>query len=277
MSLQWCQWCWHADFGRQGAATWKAQVPIPFLCRSVQSYSFCSSCSFISTLLVPAHTFQGRRRGGGGRCSPPCWDIEGLPGPPQGQGPHLVGRVGWGKTPMRGNTPTLAITMFSAYIVSPEFLRWSRHLGSDLAQVGTSSGEQISIYHVFSFFTINLVRIAPHNFILHSLENNPISKDQCYFNWYICYQCALNFVLSVIKQFCGWHDDELKMASWGKTPTPKVPSGRLAPFHGGRHQSFLMDDCTTKQLEIDKMWVFSIFFASLTLKWPWHDLGVIHQ
>ena len=26
------------------------------------------------------------------------------------------------------------------------------------------------------------------------------------------------------------------------------------------------DDCTTKQLEIDKKWVFSIFFASLTLQ-----------
>ena len=40
------------------------------------------------------------------------------------------------------------------------------------------------------------------------------------------------------------------------------------------HQSFLMDDCTTKQLEIDKKWVFSIFFASLTLQWPWCDLDM---
>ena len=32
------------------------------------------------------------------------------------------------------------------------------------------------------------------------------------------------------------------------------------------HQSFLMDDCTTKQLEIDQKWVFLIFFANLTLK-----------
>ena len=40
------------------------------------------------------------------------------------------------------------------------------------------------------------------------------------------------------------------------------------------HQSFLMDDCTTKQLEIDKNWVFSIIFASLTLKWPWCDLDM---
>ena len=40
------------------------------------------------------------------------------------------------------------------------------------------------------------------------------------------------------------------------------------------HQSFLMDDCTTKQLEIDKKWVFSIFFAILTLKWPWCDFDV---
>ena len=35
-----------------------------------------------------------------------------------------------------------------------------------------------------------------------------------------------------------------------------------------------MDDCTTKQLEIDKKWVFSIFFAILTLKWPWCDLDM---
>ena len=40
------------------------------------------------------------------------------------------------------------------------------------------------------------------------------------------------------------------------------------------HQSFLMDDCTTKQLEIDKKWVFSIFYAILTLKWPWCDLDM---
>ena len=32
------------------------------------------------------------------------------------------------------------------------------------------------------------------------------------------------------------------------------------------HQSFLMDECTTKQLEIDQKWIFSIFFGSLTLK-----------
>ena len=38
------------------------------------------------------------------------------------------------------------------------------------------------------------------------------------------------------------------------------------------HQSFLMHDCTTKQFEIDKKWVFSILFASLTLKWLLCDL-----
>ena len=41
-----------------------------------------------------------------------------------------------------------------------------------------------------------------------------------------------------------------------------------------QHQSFLMDDCTTEQLEIAKKCVFSIFFASLTLKWPWCDLDM---
>ena len=40
------------------------------------------------------------------------------------------------------------------------------------------------------------------------------------------------------------------------------------------HQSFLMDDCTTEQLEIAKKCVFSIFFASFTLKWPWWDLDM---
>ena len=40
------------------------------------------------------------------------------------------------------------------------------------------------------------------------------------------------------------------------------------------HQSFLKDYCTTKQLEIDKKWVFSIFFVSLTLKWPWCNLDM---
>ena len=40
------------------------------------------------------------------------------------------------------------------------------------------------------------------------------------------------------------------------------------------HQSFLMDDCTTKQLEIDKKWVFTKLFASLTFKWPWYDLDM---
>ena len=83
---------------------------------------------------------------------------------------------------MRGNTPSVAITMFSAYIISPGFLRLSWHLGSDLAQVWTSGGEQLSIYGVFSLFNINLVRIAPHNFILHSSENSPISTDHIYFN-----------------------------------------------------------------------------------------------
>ena len=39
-------------------------------------------------------------------------------------------------------------------------------------------------------------------------------------------------------------------------------------------QSFLIDDCTTNKLEIDQKWVFSIFFASLTLKWPWCDLDM---
>ena len=36
------------------------------------------------------------------------------------------------------------------------------------------------------------------------------------------------------------------------------------------HQSFLVDDCTTKQLEIDKKWIFSIFLRV----WPWNDLDV---
>ena len=83
---------------------------------------------------------------------------------------------------MRGDTPSVAITMFSAYIISPGFLRLSRHLGSDLAQVWTSGGEQLSIYGVFSLFNIKLVRIAPHNLILHSSENSPISTDHIYFN-----------------------------------------------------------------------------------------------
>ena len=40
------------------------------------------------------------------------------------------------------------------------------------------------------------------------------------------------------------------------------------------HQSFLVDDGTTKNLEVDKKWIFSILFASLTLKWPWIDLEI---
>ena len=38
------------------------------------------------------------------------------------------------------------------------------------------------------------------------------------------------------------------------------------------HQSFLVDDCTSDKFEIYEKWVFSIFFASLTLKWPWCDI-----
>ena len=34
----------------------------------------------------------------------------------------------------------------------------------------------------------------------------------------------------------------------------------------------IVDDCTSNKFEIDEKWVFSIFFASLTLKWPWCDI-----
>ena len=39
-----------------------------------------------------------------------------------------------------------------------------------------------------------------------------------------------------------------------------------------RHQSFLVDYRTPNWLNIGKKWIFLIFFASLTLKWPWCDL-----
>ena len=38
------------------------------------------------------------------------------------------------------------------------------------------------------------------------------------------------------------------------------------------HQYYLANNCTTDNVEIDTKWICSIFFASLTLTWPWCDL-----
>ena len=138
---------------------------------------------------------------------------------------------------MRGNTPSVAITMCSAYIISPGFLRLSRHLGSDLAQVWTSGGEQLSIYGVFSLFNINLVRIAPHNIyftlqkIAQLVQTTSILIDTSVINvLWISSEAYLNNYVAGMATSSKWRLGARRpLMTWGK-----VPSGRLAPFHSGR-------------------------------------------
>ena len=94
------------------------------------------------------------------------------------------------------------------------------------------------MYHVFSLFTKNLVRIAPHNFIFHSSEHSPISVqtsviliDTSVINvLWISYKAYLNNYVAGMATNSKWRLGARRPPmTWGK-----VPSGRLAPFHSGR-------------------------------------------
>ena len=87
----------------------------------------------------------------------------------------------------------------------------------------------LSICDVFSHLLKNLLEshLTTLYFILQKIAQL-VQSSVILIDAYVINMLSMCFgfcLISVIKQLCGWHDDELKMASCGKTPTHDMGQG----------------------------------------------------